>query len=704
MARETCSPSDPARAAAAQRDVVAECRRHWWDPGAPLPAGDDLLSVLARAEYGHGAARRAADGLGADDRSAAALRRAARLGAPGSPYGLVTAAGGPAAVRSALAEAWAESVAAGHRDRATAALRSRLVLPLPAAEAGCLLDLADSHRLRPLSAAECAARARSGDPQERHAALRYLSGVPDGWRVLPARPFAAADPYEQILLSAAWERADPGSAVGARFRRAVRGLPSRPATGLVVAQSMLTGRLREPGAGLSGGMSVLVAGLGAAMAATADVARVLTVVLMDVAELRHGQPLVEQLGTGHWVVKIPVYGGDPVDPASAPHHRPSVAWWAARLLGLPGAGPDVVHARFADDSSLALADAARRCGSRFVYTVTPDPHRVMADRHRGVPPAAHGEPASALRLDLHRIFLGDRLVDRADLLLAIPGRPGGPELSAHFPVLAGDGAPRLVSHPEGIPAFTPRSGDERDARALIRRLFRGGEHPDGLDPAARRMRLILSVGRLHPVKQQDRLVEAWLDSGLYRVTTLLLVGGSPAVASTPVEREMRDAIDKLLADRPDARRHLARWPALPNRQIRVLESALASGRWTGRAVYVCPSAKEEFGLAVLEAMDSGLPAAGPRRGGVPHYVRHGVNGFLLSTDSTPALAEGLAAVLGEQDGELGRIALEGRRSVGARFSASAMAEALVAEYRKLTDAVPRRRRNGGSAPPPYPRG
>ncbi|GAA4876740.1 glycosyltransferase family 4 protein [Kitasatospora terrestris] len=683
MPRDTSAPFDATPSATPHEDVAARWRHHWWNPGAPVPEGDDLLSLLARAEYGHGPHRRNGHTPPPDDLLAADLRRAARSATPTAPLTLVAAAGGTPVLQTALAEAWAVTVAAGHREHATSALRSRLLLPVAAAEAACLLDLAEAHALRPLTASECAARARSRDPRERHAAWRYLSGIPDGGRVLPPGPGAAAGPYEALLLSAAWERAVPDAQPGALFRRAVHDLPERTGAGLVAAQSMMMGQLGDPGVGLSGGMSVLVAGLGDAMAATRQVSRVLTLVLLDSEHLRRGRPLVEQIGSGHWALGIPVRGGGPVDPATALCLRPAVAWWASRLLALPGAAPDVVHARFADDCSLAVADAARRRGARFVFTATPDPHRTMTERHRGLPRTSRSEPADALRLDLHRIFVADRLVARSDLLVAIPGRAGDGDLAEHFPqIRAGAPARRIASPPEGIPPFTPMPGDEQVADTLMARLYRDGDRPDGLDPAARARRLILSVGRLHPVKQQDRLVEAWLESGLHRSTTMLLVGGS-ATRATPVETEMRARIAKLLSGHPQARRHIALWPALPNRQVRLLERTLAGLR-AGQALYVCPSAKEEFGLAVLEAMDSGLPAAGPRRGGVPHYIHDGANGFLLPTESTSALAKRLAALADLADGELARVADEGRKSVALRFSASTMAESLVAEYSRLT--------------------
>ncbi|MFD0526588.1 glycosyltransferase family 4 protein [Kitasatospora arboriphila] len=384
------------------------------------------------------------------------------------------------------------------------------------------------------------------------------------------------------------------------------------------------------------------------------------------------------LGPEHWQVGIPVDGDGSPDPAAMAEHRPAVSWWAACLLALPGARPRIVHVRFADDGSLAVADAARRCGARPAFTVTPDPHRTMAERHAGLPLHAETETARALRADLHRVFVADRLVARAGLLVTIPSRPGTGDLDTHFPQLSPATESRRVEVPEGIPPFVPRPGDAGLADAMTTRLFSGGGRPDGLDPEDRGLRLMLCVGRLHPVKQQDRLVEAWLDTGLYRSTTLLLVGGSPGRA-TAVEAGVRDAIAKLLAGQPLGRRRIALWPALPNRQVRILERALAEGR-AGSAVYVCPSAKEEFGLAVLEAMDAGLAAAGPERGGVPHYIRDGVNGFLLDTGSGTALGAGLLSVCATPQTELDALAARAMRTVRRSYSVEAMAESLARAY------------------------
>ncbi|MCU7826424.1 glycosyltransferase [Kitasatospora sp. DSM 101779] len=580
-------------------------------------------------------------------------------------------------MRTALAEAWAAHPRADAR-AATSELRTRLLARPPYEEAAFLLDLADAHGLQPLRAGEVA-RWTAGDRPVRHAALRYLSGVPHGRALLDAVPPRTGDVYENLLWAAAWYRQDPSAPQAAAFRDAVRRLPAAPPGGPVVAQSMLLGSLGEPGVGMSGGMSVLLSALGDALTATGRIARVLTLVTADRAELRdRASGLVSSLGAEHWQVGIPVDGDGPPDPAAMAEHRSAVSWWAARLLALPGATPRIVHVRFADDGSLAVADAARRCGARLAFTVTPDPHRTMAERHAGLPLHAETGAARALRADLHRVFVADRLVARAGLLVAIPSRPGTGDLDTHFPQLSRLTEARRIEVPEGIPPFVPRPGEAGLADAMTARLFGGGGRPDGLDPEDRDLRLLLCVGRLHPVKQQDRLVEAWLDTGLYRSTTLLLVGGSPGRA-TAVEAGVRDAIAELLAGQPLGRRRIALWPALPNRQVRILERALADRR-AGSAVYVCPSAKEEFGLAVLEAMDAGLAAAGPERGGVSHYIRAGVNGFLLDTGSGTALGAGLLAVCATPRSELDALAARARRTVRRGYSVEAMAESLALAY------------------------
>lgn len=91
---------------------------------------------------------------------------------------------------------------------------------------------------------------------------------------------------------------------------------------------------------------------------------------------------------------------------------------------------------------------------------------------------------------------------------------------------------------------------------------------------------------------------------------------------------------------------------LPNEQVRNL--------YLEASVFVMPSLSEAFGVALLEAMASGVPVVATRVGGIPELVEHGVNGLLVEPNDPDALAEALLAVLENADmaahlGRQGRI-------------------------------------------------
>ncbi|MFE4633573.1 glycosyltransferase [Streptomyces sp. NPDC056773] len=122
---------------------------------------------------------------------------------------------------------------------------------------------------------------------------------------------------------------------------------------------------------------------------------------------------------------------------------------------------------------------------------------------------------------------------------------------------------------------------------------------------------------------------------------------------------------------------------MPNAEVRCLERALARSGTTGRAYYVCPSAKGEFGIAVLEAMDAGLPVAATSRGGIPHYLEDMVNGLLLDISSSKGLAEGLEALLLLKPAVLDAMARRARATARASYSIDAAASAFASVYAEL---------------------
>jgi len=95
--------------------------------------------------------------------------------------------------------------------------------------------------------------------------------------------------------------------------------------------------------------------------------------------------------------------------------------------------------------------------------------------------------------------------------------------------------------------------------------------------------------------------------------------------------------------------------------------------------YACASAKEEFGLAVVEALASSLPVVAPRAGGPATYVEDGVAGVLVDTTDPVALATGARRAL---ELSAGPTAAEHTRAVvDQRYTLARMARSLTAVYR-----------------------
>jgi glycosyltransferase involved in cell wall biosynthesis len=163
---------------------------------------------------------------------------------------------------------------------------------------------------------------------------------------------------------------------------------------------------------------------------------------------------------------------------------------------------------------------------------------------------------------------------------------------------------------------------------------------DSLPPERRRLPLLVSVGRLHPVKGMDRFASAWASYPWLRDRfNAVIIGGRLDVPDRD-EAAVLAAVDKhrmptsgliLLGNRP-------------HRDALLIPRAAADGvacLIPGAGVYVCASAKEEFGLAVPEAIASGLRVVAPAHGGPPTYIADKVTGLVCDTGSVKELAKAI---------------------------------------------------------------
>jgi glycosyltransferase involved in cell wall biosynthesis len=181
------------------------------------------------------------------------------------------------------------------------------------------------------------------------------------------------------------------------------------------------------------------------------------------------------------------------------------------------------------------------------------------------------------------------------------------------------------------------------------------------------------------------LVDVWARGPLRERANLLIIGGDLERPSLD-EREQLERIDAVIAEdgRVAAGLILAghrpndiasRWLAAVRLGV---PGVLAPG-----GVYVCASLKEEFGIALLEAMATGLVVVAPDGGGPATYVENGVTGVLTHTWDPDRLesAIGRALVVAAADGA--KRVDAAYAMVRDNFTIQAMATALGPVYRDV---------------------
>src|SRR5262249_24032779 len=139
-------------------------------------------------------------------------------------------------------------------------------------------------------------------------------------------------------------------------------------------------------------------------------------------------------------------------------------------------------------------------------------------------------------------------------------------------------------------------------------------------------------------------------------------------------------IDRDLADR--IRFDAARDRVL-DRIVFVEETQVIEQYYRASDVFVLPSRRESFGMALVEAMASGLPCIASRLPRVTDLIgTDGTSGLLVEPHVVPALSAALARVLTDQPfaAALGRAA---RESVRSRFAIERTARGTLDMYRRV---------------------
>ncbi len=177
-------------------------------------------------------------------------------------------------------------------------------------------------------------------------------------------------------------------------------------------------------------------------------------------------------------------------------------------------------------------------------------------------------------------------------------------------------------------------------------------------------RLVLAVGRLHPVKGLDTLLRACAQLGASeeaRVTRLVLVGAGPE----------RAALERLAAELGIAQRvHFCGWQADPSPYYRLADLLVSSSR------------QEALGNTILEAWAHGVPVVATATAGATELMRDGEMGLRVPIGDVAALAAALRALLVDP-GARARLGEAGRRKAIDEFSPKRIVDAYLALYQQL---------------------
>lgn len=103
-------------------------------------------------------------------------------------------------------------------------------------------------------------------------------------------------------------------------------------------------------------------------------------------------------------------------------------------------------------------------------------------------------------------------------------------------------------------------------------------------------------------------------------------------------------------------------------------------------IYLSSSIKEEFGLAILEAMSHGFLIFGPIKGGVKTYVKNGENGFLIDTSNWETIARDTEKIIYNDNFTLDQfkvIQKQGQLTVEENFSIEKISKKFTKTYLAL---------------------
>lgn len=170
-------------------------------------------------------------------------------------------------------------------------------------------------------------------------------------------------------------------------------------------------------------------------------------------------------------------------------------------------------------------------------------------------------------------------------------------------------------------------------------------NPMACGPGLKADRLILSVARLHPVKNLELLI---------RACGLLAKKGNGFRCAIVGEGDERRKLENLINNLGLSEKVFL----LGKRKLEEVRELYRQA-----SIFVLPSKHETMGVTTMEAMASGVPVVSSNIYGIPELVDDGVNGYLVSPVDDKGLADRMEALLEDEKkrtafGKMGRKKIE----------------------------------------------
>ena len=443
--------------------------------------------------------------------------------------------------------------------------------------------------------------------------------------------------------------------------------------GLTILQSMFYGDFENSGKGNNGGMAVFLKNLGNQLSKSEEVSLVVTLTITN--EWSQNQSLINFYSDNHLFLRAPIYiDASNKDPFLKKERFIKRA--IDRFLKRLEIEPDIFHVRYLDNASKSMALLSKELEKKLVFTLTPDPHRNMTNENGTLKLFNSNE----LFQKLNKIMIGDELIIESDQIVGIGNGKVKKELEMYFPQLLKEGKKEnLWMISEGIQA----DSELKDANETLNPFqelkqitFKEGffDRP-----------IILNVGRLDQLKAQDELVKAWGNSSMSEAYNLLIIGGDLENPSKD-EKKMMHSFEEYLNEHPHLKNNFHHIGALSNKNIRMIEKKIMEHQKNYPQIYLCSSKKEEFGIAILEALSQKFLVLGPERGGVKSYLENDTNGFLIDTSNWETISKQTEKIIERLKNDpkaFEKIQNAGEQTVKERFSMKEIAKEFLLFYLSL---------------------